>query len=131
MHKDFEDLSDYALSREKEEALLRTQSECTFIWSRKDGWPVGVTMTYIYRDGKIWMTTSGQHPRVLKAAQARCSMLRGGVQRGCRRDYDGGRRQAGDAQGAGDHDQGTVRHSDRRKNQAMVLSRIRRRRIPR
>jgi len=65
MHKDFEDLSAYGLSREKEEALLRTQSECSFIWSRKDGWPVGVTMTYIYRDGKIWMTTSGQHPRVL------------------------------------------------------------------
>ena len=29
------------------------------------------------------------------------------------------------------HDQGTLQHSDRRKNQAMVLSRIRRRRIPR
>ena len=76
MHKDFEDLSDYALSREKEEKLLRTQSECTFIWSRKDGWPVGVTMTYIYRDGKIWMTTSGQHPRVLAVKRdGRCCIV--------------------------------------------------------
>ncbi len=65
MRKSFEDLSGYGLSREDEERLLNTQTECTFIWSRKDGWPVGVTMSYIYRGGKIWMTTSGQHPRVL------------------------------------------------------------------
>jgi Pyridoxamine 5'-phosphate oxidase len=65
MQKDFEDLSRHMLDREDEEELLKAQSECTFIWSRKDGWPVGVTMTYIYRDGKFWMTTSGQHPRVL------------------------------------------------------------------
>jgi general stress protein 26 len=65
MRKDFEDLSDYTLSHEEEEELLRTQDECTVIWGRKDGWPVGVTMTYIYRDGKIWLTTSGQHARVL------------------------------------------------------------------
>jgi general stress protein 26 len=76
MRKSFEDLSGYSLSREDEERLLRTQSECTFIWSRKDGWPVGVTMTYIYRDGRIWMTTSGQHPRVLAVKRdERCCVV--------------------------------------------------------
>ena len=65
MRKNFEQISDFNLSHEEEEELIGTQDECTLIWGRKDGWPVGLTMTYIYRDGRIWLTTSGQHARVL------------------------------------------------------------------
>ena len=76
MRKDFEDFSGFALTPDKEEQLLRTQSECTFIWSRKDGWPVGVVMTYIYRDGKIWMTTSAHRARVLAVKRdERCCVV--------------------------------------------------------
>ncbi len=65
MRKNFEQISDFNLSHDEEEDLISTQDECTLIWGRKDGWSVGLTMTYIYRNGKIWLTTSGQHARVL------------------------------------------------------------------
>jgi general stress protein 26 len=47
-----------------QEKLLGGQSECTFIWSTRDGWPVGATMGYLWQDGKIWMTCGGGRPRV-------------------------------------------------------------------
>jgi len=60
----FEDLSDYALGVDTEEALLAEQTECTFIWSSKDGWPLGVIMSFVFERGRFWLTASSHRGRV-------------------------------------------------------------------
>jgi general stress protein 26 len=54
----------FPLDPADQETLLSGQSECTFIWNTRDGWPVGATMGYLWQDGKIWMTCSDSRPRV-------------------------------------------------------------------
>jgi len=61
---DYEDVTSYTLDPDVQEDLLRRQNECTFIWNTRSGWPVGVIMSYIWRDGKIWVTSAKQRPRV-------------------------------------------------------------------
>jgi hypothetical protein len=46
------------------EALLREGAECTFVWSRRDGWPVGVTMSYLWERERFWLITGTDRPRV-------------------------------------------------------------------
>lgn len=62
--KDYDDVTQYTLDPEREEELLRTQHECTFIWANKAGHPIGVIMAYVYKDGKIWMTAARHRARV-------------------------------------------------------------------
>ena len=62
--QNYEDVTIYTLDDKKEEALLAAQNECTFIWSNKDGWPVGVIMSYVFRNGKFWLTASEQRLRI-------------------------------------------------------------------
>jgi general stress protein 26 len=62
--KDYEEVSDLTLSKDDQERLLHTQKECVFTWRRSDGWPVGVVMSYVWREGKVWLTASKQRPRV-------------------------------------------------------------------
>ena len=62
--KDYEEVSDLTLSKDDQEILLHTQNECVFSWRRADGWPVGVVMSYVWREGKVWLTASKQRPRV-------------------------------------------------------------------
>ena len=62
--KNYEEVSDLTLSQEDQEELLRKQNECVFTWRRSDGWPIGVVMSYVWRDGKVWLTASRQRPRV-------------------------------------------------------------------
>ena len=37
------------------ESLLATQSECTLCWTNRDGHPVSVTCTFVFKDGFFWM----------------------------------------------------------------------------
>ena len=60
----YEDLSAYRLSAAGEAELLARQTECAFIWSNSAGHPVGVIMNYVFRDGRFWLTASGQRARV-------------------------------------------------------------------
>jgi len=62
--KDYEEVSDLTLSGADQEKLLREQNECVFIWCRSDGWPVGVVMSYVWREQKLWLTASRKRPRV-------------------------------------------------------------------
>lgn len=62
--ENYEDVTIYDLDADAEEALLLAHNECTFIWSNKEGWPVGVIMSYVWRNGKFWLTASGQRARV-------------------------------------------------------------------
>jgi hypothetical protein len=38
------------------EELLESQAECTFVFAGVRGWPSGVVMNYLRRDGRFWLT---------------------------------------------------------------------------
>ena len=38
-------------------------NECVLMWSTKDGWPVGVTHAFVWRDGAIWLTFASHRHR--------------------------------------------------------------------
>ncbi len=60
----YDDVSTYSLDDTDEERLLAEQNECTFIWSNKEGWPVGVIMSYVWKDGCFWLSISSLRKRV-------------------------------------------------------------------
>ena len=60
----YEDVTVFGLDDDVEREMLDAQNECTFIWSNKEGWPVGVIMSYVFRDGKFWLTASNQRARI-------------------------------------------------------------------
>ena len=60
----YDDVRMYGLDAEREQELLSKQKECTFIWTNKDGDPVGVIMSYIFRDGKFWLTATRHRKRI-------------------------------------------------------------------
>ena len=62
--ENYEDVTVYDLDADAEEKLLLAHNECTFIWANKEGWPVGVIMSYIWRDGRFWLTASAQRARI-------------------------------------------------------------------
>ena len=62
--ENYEDVTIYDLEHSDEEALLKAHNECTFIWSNKEGWPVGVIMSYVWHDGCFWLTASSQRARI-------------------------------------------------------------------
>jgi hypothetical protein len=64
----YDDVSTYTLDKADELALIAAQNECTFMWSTKDGWPVGVIMTYVYAEDCFWLSVSSLRVRV-KAVQ--------------------------------------------------------------
>jgi len=61
---DYEDVTAYDLDTDDEERLLLAHNEATFIWANREGWPVGVIMSYVWRQGRFWLTASGQRARV-------------------------------------------------------------------
>jgi general stress protein 26 len=62
--ENYEDVTVYGLDDDVEQEMLLAQNECTFIWSNKEGWPVGVIMSYVFRNGKFWLTASNQRARI-------------------------------------------------------------------
>ncbi len=62
--EDYEDVTQYGLDEDKEEELRQKQRECTFMWTNKQGEPVGVIMSYLETDdGRLWLTGSEQRAR--------------------------------------------------------------------
>ncbi len=62
--KDYEDVTVYGLDEDREQELLDAQRECTFMWTNKQGEPVGVIMSYLNAKGKIWLTAAEQRLRI-------------------------------------------------------------------
>ncbi|HUA32155.1 MAG TPA: pyridoxamine 5'-phosphate oxidase family protein [Candidatus Binataceae bacterium] len=62
--ENYEEVSDLTLADADRDALLKIQNECVFSWRTADGWPIGVVMSYVWCDGKVWLTASSQRPRV-------------------------------------------------------------------
>ncbi len=69
MAEDFEDVSVFVLSSERELTLLDKQTECVFMWATSDGDAVGVIMNFVFHDGKFWLTGSGQRKRFAALAR--------------------------------------------------------------
>lgn len=62
--ENYEAVSVYRLDPEQQEALLRANGECTFNWSTRDGWPMGVIMAYLWKDGRFWLTAGAHRHRI-------------------------------------------------------------------
>ena len=66
----YEDVSVFHLDDDRERNLLETQTECTFMWTTKDGDPVGVIMNFVSHDDRFWITCTRRRKRVA-AVEAR------------------------------------------------------------
>ena len=66
----YEDVSMFSLDDKREQTLLDTQTECCFMWSTREGDPVGVIMNFVARDGRFWLTCTRRRKRVA-AVEAR------------------------------------------------------------
>ncbi len=53
-----------SMSATVKDQLLRTQNECTFIWSTNAGDGIGTVMSYLWHDNSLWLTTNDSRPRV-------------------------------------------------------------------
>ncbi len=62
--ENYEAVSIYTLDDEDREKLLRGNAECSFNWSTRDGWPLGVIMSYIWHDGRVWLTAGAHRHRI-------------------------------------------------------------------
>ena len=60
----YEDVSSFNLSDDRETQLLDTQTECVFMWTTRDGDPVGVVMNFVRHDGAFWLTCTRRRKRV-------------------------------------------------------------------
>jgi len=65
---DHEIVSIYPFSDAERDVLFTHALECCLMWSTKDGWPVGVTQSFVWKDGKIWITFAAHRHRA-KAIQ--------------------------------------------------------------
>ena len=62
--REYEDVSVFTLSDEREQVLFSKQTECTFMWTNKAGEPVGVIMNYVWHEGRFWLTATRHRARV-------------------------------------------------------------------
>ena len=62
--QDYEKVSIYRLDPGTQEKLLSTHRECVFNWSTQDGWPMGVIMSYLWKDGRFWLTAGAHRHRI-------------------------------------------------------------------
>lgn len=60
----YEEVHVYPLDEDVREDILRKQNELTFIWGPKDHWAVGVLMSYVWRDGRFWVSATSQRKRI-------------------------------------------------------------------
>jgi hypothetical protein len=60
----YEDLTQCGLSPELEQRLVETQRECVFMWTNSKGEAFGVVMSYLPKDGKLWLTAAERRKRI-------------------------------------------------------------------
>ena len=61
---DYEDLTGMQLDADELAELVEPGGECVFNWTTQDGYPVGVVVAYVYRDGKFFTTCADRRKRV-------------------------------------------------------------------
>ena len=62
--ENYEDVRSYNLDEDVLEQLLDEQTELNFMWGTKDHWPVGVFMSFVWQDGRFWLTMTTQRARM-------------------------------------------------------------------
>ncbi len=78
--EEHEVVSIYPFKDDEREELLTKARECTFNWSTKDGWPVGVIHAFVWRNGSGWITCGSHRHRVAAIRRdPRCSVVVSGV----------------------------------------------------
>lgn len=71
----YDNVRGYTLDGDAERELVEAQNECTFMWSTRDGWPVGVIMSYVFEHGVFWLSVSSLRVRVQAVERdPRCSI---------------------------------------------------------
>ena len=60
----YEDLTECGLSQELEDKLLYSVRNCVFMWTNAKGEPFGVVMSYLPKDGKLWLTAAERRKRI-------------------------------------------------------------------
>jgi len=74
--QNYEKVSIYPLDPDVQEKLLSVQIECIFNWSTRDGWPMGVVMSCMWKDGRMWLTAGAQRHRISAIRRdPRCSVV--------------------------------------------------------
>ncbi len=72
----YEKVSIYPLDADVREKLLSTQIECVFNWATREGWPMGVIMSCLWKDGRMWLTSGAQRHRITAIRRdPRCSVV--------------------------------------------------------
>ena len=61
---DYEDLTTMRLDDDALQELLDGGGECVFNWTTREGYPVGVVVAFLYRDGKFYTTCAERRKRV-------------------------------------------------------------------
>jgi hypothetical protein len=61
---DYEDLTSMQLDPEALTELVAPGGECIFTWTNAQGYPVGVVVAYVWRNGKFWTTCAMRRKRV-------------------------------------------------------------------
>ena len=62
--ENYEDVRSYTLDDDTLEQLLAEQTELNFMWSTRDHWAVGVFMSFVWHDGRFWVTLTSQRARM-------------------------------------------------------------------
>ena len=62
---DHEVVSIYPHSAEQTEALMNKAPECVLMWGTQDHWPVGVVHSYVWSEGKVWVTFAAHRHRAV------------------------------------------------------------------
>lgn len=62
--QNYEMVSIYQLEPEDQDHLLGTQKECVFNWCTRDQWPMGVVMSMLWHDNRVWLTAGGHRHRI-------------------------------------------------------------------
>jgi len=61
---DYEDLTEMRLEPHEIDELVGGRGECVFNWTTREGFPVGVVVAYVHRDGTFWTTCAERRKRV-------------------------------------------------------------------
>ena len=61
---DYERVSIYGLDLETRERLLTTQRECVFNWCTREEWPMGVIMSCLWHEDRMWLTAGAHRHRI-------------------------------------------------------------------
>jgi len=60
----YEKVDVYPIDAPELEQILREQNECVFCWGTRDHWPVGMIMSYVWKEGRFWLTAAKQRKRI-------------------------------------------------------------------